>query len=209
MKAALLTIFAATSLFAQGAPALSNTPEFQKTWKFDGKEGAVEVKLTRYANDNGAKATSLQIYSSVDATPRSVPEEAEFLASVLDDLPKAGIDIRSLDWISVRCNEPEAIKRVAASAASSRQWRDALKTGQVSVIYPVVTSFLRESHAYQEWETVFRKHGLTLRVAGVEEVLVEPFSKAGINCPSAADCNGLQVPRDAFVEMSIKSIAAP
>lgn len=54
-------------------------------------------------------ATSLHVYSP-DGAPRSVTQEAGFLRTALDDLPKAGISVQSLDWISFRCNESEAVR---------------------------------------------------------------------------------------------------
>ena len=81
--------------------AFADEPEIHKTWKFQGKRGAVEIELTRFVNSDGKKATSLHI-SSVNGGPRSVTEEAEFLAKVLDDLPSTGMNAQSLDWISFR-----------------------------------------------------------------------------------------------------------
>jgi len=195
-------IIAAMTAFAVSARAAPNPSDPEKKWRFEGKAGVVEVKLTSY-NNHGITVSSLEIYAP-DGTPRSVTEEAQFLATVLDDFPKVGVNIHSLDQISFRFSEPEAIKKVAIDAASSKQWRGALKTNRASVINPLVTSFLNESHAYQEWDSVFKKYGLTIRVAGVEEVIVEPFSKLGISCPAATDCSNLSVPGDAFVQMDIK-----
>jgi hypothetical protein len=197
--AALLII---SAIFGASFGALADEPEIQKTWKFQGEHGAVEIELTRFAESDGKNATSLHIYSP-NGGPRSVTEEAEFLAKVLDDLPSTGVNAQSLDWISLRFNEPEAVRKVAASAASSKQWRGALKTKSVSVAYPLVTSFLNESGAYKEWDRVFRSHGLTLKVAGVEEVIMEPFSQTGASCPQATDCSNLLVPKDALVQINV------
>ena len=202
----LVMLLIISAIFGASFGALADEPEIHKTWKFQGKRGAVEIELTRFVNSDGKKATSLHI-SSVNGGPRSVMEEAEFLAKVLDDLPSTGINAQSLDWISFRFNEPEAVSKVAAYAASSKQWRGALKTKSVSVAYPLVASFLNESDAYKEWDRVFRSHGLTLKVAGVEEVIMEPFSQAGASCPQATDCSNLLVPKDALVQMNIEPIA--
>jgi len=180
-------------------------PQILKTWNFEGKAGAVNIRLTRAAGSAGKTATVLHIYSP-NGTPRSVAEEAGFLAKVLDDLPNAGISAESLDWISFRFNEPEAVSKVAVYAVSSKQWRAALKTKSIPVAYSLVTSFLNESGAYGEWERVFRKHGLALKVVGVEEVIMEPFSKARASCPTT-DCSNLLVPKDALVQMNIEPIA--
>jgi len=198
----LCILLSLAAAFAVSTSAFCTEPELQKTWRFRGREGGVEIKLTRFVHGDGTKVTSLEIYSP-DAAPRDVEEEGKFFASVLDDLSKAGFNLKSLDSILSRFNEPDAVKRVAVYAASSKQWRGALKTYQPSVYYPLVTSFLNESHAYQEWDSVFKSHGLALKVAGVEEVLVEPFSKVGASCPVAADCSNLLVPSDAFVQMNI------
>ncbi len=198
----LATLLIILAIFGASFGALADEPEIQKTWKFQGKQSAVEIELTRFANSDGKRATSLHIYSP-NGGPRSVTEEAEFLAKVLDDLPSIGVNAQSLDWISLRFNEPEAVRKVAACAASSKQWREASKTKSVSVAYPLVTSFLNESGAYKEWDRVFRSHGLTLKVAGVEEVIMEPFSQAGASCPKATDCSNLLVPKDALVQINV------
>jgi hypothetical protein len=201
----LVRLLVISTLFAASFQAVADEPETQKTWKFQGKQGAVEIKLTRFVHSNGTKATSLSIYSP-NGAPRSVAEEAEFLAKVLDDLPNTGINAQSLGWISFRFNEPEAVEKVAAYAASSKQWRGALKTKNMSVVYSLVTSFLNESGAYKEWASAFRSHGLDVKVAGVEKVIMEPFSKAGASCPPATNCSNLLVPTDALVQLNIVPI---
>jgi len=194
---ALSVVFGtAVRLFAEDA-------EMQKTWKFQGKDGIVEIKLIRFVDNSGP--TSLHI-GSPDGAPRSVVEEAGFLATVLDDLPKEGISVQSLDIIGLRLQEKEAISRVATRAALSGQWRDALRTKRISVVYPLVTSFLNDSGAYKEWDRVFKLHGLTLRVAGVEEVIMEPFSRTQTNCPVGANCKDLLVPSDALIQMNVTPI---
>jgi hypothetical protein len=74
----------------------------------------------------------------------------------------------------------------------------------VPVLYPLVTEFLNESGAYKEWESAFRSHGLILTIAGVEKVMMEPFSKSGVKCPSRMKCENLRVPCDAMVQMNIE-----
>lgn len=183
-------------------------PETRRLWKFQSKEGVVEIELTRVVGKDGRKPTSLHIYSS-NGAPRYVSEEAKFLSAVLDDLPKDGIDVQSLDWISFQFNEPDAISKVAVSAALSKQWRDALKSRKTPTIYALVTSFLNNSGAYNEWDAVFRKHGLTLRAVEVEEVIMERFSKTGAKCPAGANCTNLPVPIDALVQINVIPAAHP
>jgi hypothetical protein len=185
--------------------AFADEPEIEKTWRFQGKTSAVEIKLTRYVQEGGKKATSLAIYST-DGGQRSVPEEGEFLSKVLGDLPDMGISPQSLDWISFQFYEPEAIRKVAAYAASSKQWRAALETRSAATIYPLVTSFLNDSGAYQDWNSVFASHGLKLKVAGVEKVGMESFSKSGANCPVDANCDHLLVPSSASVQMNVEPV---
>jgi len=156
----------------------------------------------------GRKATSLNVYSP-EGSPRSVIEEAGFLARVSDDLPEVGVSAQSLDWISFRFNESEAVRRVAMYAASSGQWRGALRARRISVVYPLVTSFLNNSGAYEEWDRVFKQHGLALKLACVEEVIMEPFSQAGSSCPRDRVCNNLIVPKDALVQMNVGPVPPP
>lgn len=177
--------------------------KMEKTWSFQGSEGVVEIKLIRFADKKGP--TSLHIYST-DGMPRSAAEEAGFLTSVLDSLPKEGVSALSLDFVSLRLQEKDAISRVATYAALSKSWRDALKTKNLSVVYSLVTSFLNDSGAYKEWDSVFRLRGLTLRVAGVEEVIMEPFSQTQTKCPLSANCKNLLVPSDALIQINLTPI---
>jgi len=199
------TLLAVSAIIGTTFQLRAQEPAIQKVWRFQGREGAVEIELTRFVNADGTTPTSLHIYSP-NGAPRSVAEEAGFLAKVLDDLPEAGIKVQSLDWISFRFNESEAVSKVAAYAASSKQWRESLNTKKISIVYPLVTSFLNESGAYEAWDRVFRQHGLTLKVAGVEEVIMEPFSQAQASCPPGADCKNLIVPKDALVQMNVSPI---
>jgi hypothetical protein len=190
------------AMFGNALATLAEDNEIEKTWTFQGRDGAVEIKLTRFVDKKGP--TSLNIFSP-DGTPRSVIEEAGFLTSVLESLTKEGVDLESLDLINFRLQEKEAISRVAVRAALSVRWRKALNTRRTSVVYPLVTSFLNDSGAYKEWDHVFKLHGLTLRVAGVEEVIMEPFSQTQTECPTGADCRDLLVPKDALIQINVES----
>ncbi len=177
--------------------------KIEKTWSFQGRDGVVEIKLIRFVDKKGP--TSLNI-SSPGGAPCSVAEEAGFFTTVLEGLPKEGVSVQSLDFIGLRLQEKDAISRVATCAALSAHWRGALKTRSISVVYPLVTSFVNDCGAYKEWDRVFRLHGLTLRVAGVEEVIMEPFSRTQTNCPQGANCKDLLVPRDALIQMNVTPI---
>jgi hypothetical protein len=97
---------------------------------------------------------------------------------------------------------------VAQKAALSTQWRPALKTMSPRVFCPLVTAFLNEGGAYQEWNPVFEKYGLRLKVAGVEKVMLEPFSATKATCPAGANCAHLRVPADALIQINIESITS-
>jgi hypothetical protein len=176
--------------------------EFEKTWTFQGRSGAVGVRVTSFSKSTGDRYASLAIYS-LDGAPRSTSEEADFLAIVLSDLPKEGIKPETLSWISFRLNEPEAISAVAQLAALSSAWRPALKSHSAATIYPLVTTFVNESGAYKKWNEVFEEHGFTLQIAGVEKVIMAPFSQSNAKCPKGADCQHLMIPVDALVQMNI------
>jgi hypothetical protein len=195
----LLILNGTVQLAAQKSTAL-------KTWSFQGKMGEVQIRASQVDGSGGAKTCVLQIFSPGGAN-RSAAEEAEFLSTVLNDLPNLSVNVQAINGISFRFNEPEPVATVAAYAASSRKWRKALATKNISVVYPLVTSFLNESGAYTDWDRVFKAHGLALRVAGVEEVIMEPFSKAHASCPAGADCKSLLVPKDALVQMNVIPIA--
>jgi len=196
-----------TILFLIGTVQMcAQAPTELKVWSFQGARGQVQIKASQVGGSAGKKTCVLEIYSPGGAN-RSEVEEAEFLSTVLNDLPKIGVSVQSIDRILFRFNEPDAVARVAAYAASSKQWREALRNNNVSIAHALVTAFINESGAYREWDRVFREHGLALRVAGVEQFMVEPFSQAHASCPAGTDCKNLVVPNDAFVQMNVVPIA--
>jgi len=186
--------------------AAAENPETLKTWTFHGKESSVEIRLSRVIDDERKASTVLEIYSPDRGAPNngqtSVAEEAVFLAEVLDDMEKLHVDVQSLDLVLLRLSEPDAVARLASYAAASKQWRQAAKSRSPAVYYPVVASMLNESGTYKEWEGVFQKHDLSMKIAGVEKVFLEPFSKAQAKCPSTS-CAGILVPFDALVQINI------
>ena len=184
-------------------PVSAEEPELTKTWDLQGKNCVVEIRLMRFAGRNPL----LEVYPRDGIGTPSVVEEAALLGTVLNALPKEGIDPQSLNFIQFRFREAEAVSRVAAHVSMSGKWRAALKTRADSVIYPLVTKFLNDSSAYAEWDRVLREHGLTENIAGVEKVMMEPFSRTNAICPQGANCNKLLVPMDAMVQMNLHKIA--
>lgn len=184
-------------------PGSAEEPELTKTWDLQGKNCVIEIKLMRFAGRNAV----LEVYPRDGIGTPSVVEEAALLGTVLNALPKEGIDPQSLDFIQFRFLEEEAVSRVAAHVALSRKWRTALKTHAASVIYTLVTKSLNDSGAYAEWDRVLREHGLAENIAGVEKVMMEPFSRTHTMCPQGANCNRLLVPMDAMVQMNLHKIA--
>jgi len=81
----VLLLIAAFSL-----QTLAPSRESETVWRFKGRDGAIEIKLTRSTNQYGKETGVLEIYSP-DGTPRSAGEEAVFLKGVLDELPEKGL----------------------------------------------------------------------------------------------------------------------
>jgi hypothetical protein len=196
------TFLILTALVLGSVCTQAQEPQTLKSWNFQGNSGTIVMELTRAVGSGGRTATVLHIYSP-DGGPRSTSEEARFLTEVLSDIEKMHIDVKSLDWMSFRLAEPEAIAKVASYAASSRNWRQGVATKRPATYYPLVASMLNESGAYKEWENVFRRYNLSIRVAGVEEVILEPFSKTQGKCPPTTNCASLRVPGDALVQMDV------
>jgi hypothetical protein len=186
----------------------AETSEVKHSWEFQGEYGKVEIVLLTSIRNNGASTLSMDIYpsSSNRVVARSVVEEARFISSVMVDMAREGIDIHSLTSINFRLNEIEALDRVASYAAQSVQWRDATQKRNLAKVYDLLTVFLNECGAYKEWDEVFRRYGLSLKVAGVEEVIMEPFERLGIQCPTRGYCKNLIVPEDASVQMNVLPI---
>jgi hypothetical protein len=197
---ALVMTHAHSNLLAQDARA-------RKTWTFHSRSGDVEIEATAWPNTDGTTRATLSISSGYGVS-RSVTEEAGFLAVVLDDLPKEGLTDRSVTVIQLRLNESEARRRVAVYAAQSPIWRGSLRTRNPASFYPLIVSFMNASGAYVEWNDVFGKHGLKLKVVGVEKVMLEQFSKLDAECPAGANCRNLLVPSDALVQINVTPAAS-
>jgi len=171
-------------------------PEFTKTWKFQGRSGAVDVMLTKFSNG----PTSLHIWPEESS---SVSEEAGFLSEVFEDLQSIHFDVRSIGWISLRLKEPDAGRKVASYAVSSVKWKQSLKTRNPAIYYPLVTRFLNESGAYSDWQPAFQRYGLSGIIAGVEKVALAPFPSTHATCPPGRSCQHLLVPIDALIQMNL------
>ncbi len=180
-------------------------PQLEKKWTFKGNSGAIDIVVTQFLH-NGVKTASLVVYSP-DQGPRSISEEARFLSLVLDELPQDGVDLNALGWLSTRLDETDAPLRLAERAAQSSQWRSVTRSGNVPVLYSAVTTMLNDSYVFAEWDAVFRRHGLRLKVAGVEKVGVEPFSKTGAPCPRKVSCDHLRVPSMAEIQINISPMS--
>ena len=183
----------------------SGGAEVKKEWTFKGENGDLQVSATSFPRDSGGRSTTIEIWASIGGS-WTVAQEAAALDSVLSELPKAGFDTRSLSIILLRLNERDAISRLAAYAAESNIWRSELKTRSPAKYYPLIASFLNASGAYREWNDVFAKRGFALRVAGVEKVGVEAFSKSGAKCPTGTSCENLLVPNDALIQINVESL---
>ena len=183
----------------------AQTSEMKHSWEFQGRYSKVEIELLTSVQKNAVTTLSMDISSSSSnrVVSRSSVEEAKFISSVLEDMTARGMNIHSITSVNVRLNEIEALSRVADCAAQSAQWRDAVKKRNLAKVYDLLTLFLSECHAYKEWDEVFERFGLTLRVAGVEEAIMEPFDRLGIPCPKGGDCKNLIVPRDASVQINV------
>jgi hypothetical protein len=175
--------------------------ELKREWSFKGQNGTAQVSATSFRHGGEPGYTALEIFPTDGVV--TMQEEANDLDLVLTDLAKGGFNMGSLSTLQFRLREMVARNRLAEFAARSDAWRAALMTRNVAKVYPVVTTFLNASGAYKEWVDVFSRHGLSLEVVGVEEVIMERFSHSGANCPSGVDCKNLLVPTDAFVQMNI------
>jgi hypothetical protein len=182
---------------------LAQSTETKKEWHFPMGKGETVITLFTFPSESGKPFTSIEIYSTQEASP-SLAEEARFLGNVLDDMPKG----TNLSFIQHRLSEPEARARLANYAAISKEWKRTVRTRNVSVVYPLVSTFLNKSDAYHEWSQVFRSHGLRLYVVGVEKLILEPFAKTGGACPTETNCLDLVVPEDAMIQMNIVPLAA-
>jgi hypothetical protein len=183
---------------------VAQNSELKREWSFKGQNGTAQVSATSFRHGGEPMFTALAIFPTVGVV--TVQEEANDLDAVLTELAKGGFGMGSLSTLQFQLRETLARNRLAEFAAQSDAWRAALKTRRVARVYPVVTAFLNASGAYKEWVDVFRRHGLSLKVVGVEEVIMEKFSHSGANCPPGVDCRSLLVPSAALVQMNIGPI---
>lgn len=198
-KTILIIFFGAVVL---AGSAYSEEPQFERKWTFHGKNGEIGISVARFVHDQKHIVTSMAIWGD----HRTEQEEVGFVSGVLDQLLSYGIRPDSLGWIELRFQEPEARRRVAGCIAALPKWRTESGSRAASRFYPLVTSCMIQSNAYQELAAVFRKRGLKLAPVGVEKVLLEPFNNAGAACPNHIDCTHLLVPRDALVQLNIETV---
>jgi hypothetical protein len=190
--------------------SLTQEPRFEKVWTFKGHDGALNISVESFPKQGGGSLRSLEMYS--DTPGRwTVAEEAASIDAVLDDLSKQGTDLRSLTAIHLRLSEIDARMRLAEYAAKSDIWRSEYQSAVKSrnlprFFYPVVTSSLNASGAYREWDDVFGKRNLAIKVVGVEKVFFEPFRESGAQCPAGLKCDRLRVPHDAMVQINIEPL---
>jgi hypothetical protein len=178
-----------------------------KSWKFGGKNGDLQITARSFTTDSKERVTRLEISPTVRDS-WTLEAEAASLEEVLNDFTNAGFDIMRLESISLRLNEKSAQSCIAIYAAESHSWRAALKTRSVGKVYPLIVAYLNECHAYAEFDRVLREKGLRLKVVGVEEVIMAPFSQLGAKCPANRSCAGLLIPTDALVQLNVEPIDA-
>lgn len=177
----------------------------KKSWAFKSNHGTLLISAVTTLNESGVREISLNITPSVYGS-WTVTEEAAALSRVLDELPKAGYDIRSLSSIRLRMEERDAQQMIATQAALSKAWKMALKSKSSSDTDPAIVALINHSKAYDDWNSIFNQRGLDLRAIGVENVELEAFSKSGATCPAGGNCDKLLVPTDAYVQMTVSHL---
>ncbi len=177
----------------------------KKDWAFKSNHGTLLISAITSLNESGKREITLNITPSIYGS-WTVTEEATALSRVLDELPKAGYDIRNLASIRLRMGERDAQQMIATQAALSRAWRIALKSKSTSDTDPAMVALINQSNAYDDWNNIFNQRGLELKAIGVENVELEAFSKSGATCPTGGNCDKLLVPADAYVQMTVSHL---
>jgi hypothetical protein len=176
--------------------------ESRRTWTFEGNPGEIRISLVTAPREPNGTSRILEI-SPQNGALFTVADETSYLREVLDELSKQNGEAARIDRISIRLREPDVIRKIAQLAASSPKWRTAVKLKDEAYVGSMVTRFLNEGDAYSDWNDAFRPANVRLTVAGVEELLMQPFVKTGAKCPSPEGCKDLLVPADALVQINV------
>lgn len=198
-----ILLFIIAGILCVSAAAQHNITK--KDWVFKSNHGTLLISAVTSPNESGKREITLNITPSIYGS-WTVAEEAAALSRVLDELPKAGYDIRNLSYIRLRMEERDAQQMIATQAALSKAWKLALKSKSTTDTDPAIVALINQSNAYDDWNNAFNQRGLEVKAVGVENVELEAFSKSGATCPSGGNCDKLLVPSDAYVQMTVSHL---
>jgi hypothetical protein len=142
--------------------AIAPSATCQRDWKFP---GSVTVRLvSNPSTEDGTAVYTLQIIAG--KTAPSVAEEAAFLKAVTAAMQAEGMPPDRIAAINLELREPGAGRQLSMAAYKSKAWRGA-KPSDSGLI---VAKLLNSIRAYDAFNQLFGRYGLTVEVAHAEYI---------------------------------------
>jgi len=171
-------------------------PTDKRTWEFPSSNGRVVAHLTSTPSTVDRRDVySLQI--TCKGSCPDVVEEAGFLTTVTHDMETAGLAPGRVVAIRLDLREPDVSKRLSKAACDSQAWINA-KPVDHGVI---VADMLNAIGAYDAFNPVFAKYGLSVKVSHAEYVSTMDPRKTGL-CSTAAP----RVPSSATLDLTLRKM---
>ena len=162
-----------------------------KAWTFPSQGGLVTMRLTSTLSTiDGRDSYTLQIIWK-DTTP-NVTDEASYLRNVIEDMEKSGLSPRRIVAIDLEAREPDVSAHLARVAYMSPEWANSDPSNDALIVAKLLNSI----DAYEPFNEIFRRYGLTGTVAGAWYISVAPSKQLGPG-PRA---NRVDVPTGATIE---------
>lgn len=171
-------------------------PKTVKVWDFNLPHGSLRVYLRCFPD--GTSDLNMGPSGRVQAAP--VSEQVEPLKQILAEMPKLGVDPRTLAYVGTRLFEEDVVKKLAYACADSEQWRLSMKNQGIGR-NKLVVELLNRSGAYEAYNEAFRPYGMSLQVTEAEKVGLMRFSQVPPRDVKDRAKAKLWVPADAMLGM--------
>jgi hypothetical protein len=198
MSACLCLTIAALACLSLGNAEL---PKTVKVWDFNLPHGSLRVYLRSFPD--GTSDLSMGPSGRVQAAP--IAEQVEPLKQILVEMPKLGVDPRTLAYVGTRLFEEDVVKKLAYACADSEQWRLSMKN-QGKGKNKLVVELLNRSGAYEAYNEAFRPYGLSLQVTEAEKIGLMRFSQVPPRDDTDRTKAKLWVPADAMLGMRFSQV---
>ena len=172
-----------------------------KIWKFTLPHGSLEINLV--LSPHGDYSLGLGPDRQQPAAP--IAEQVEPLKQVLAELPRLGVQPRTLVYLGTRLFEHDVTVKLAYACVDSAEWRASMRNGGKGK-EKLVVELLNKSRAFEGYNEAFKQYGIQLQVTAAEKVWLMRFSSIPPrNARDRANARVL-VPTDAMLGMRFSRI---